>query len=148
MEYSTYVSAAEKFKSFGQVQLSVRTMEHAHEMERKKIADLDFDILVGKTREFKGARFSEFRLLREKESNTIMIIFESSSNTHRINATIKSDGTLVWHDGNLFLNRKSVKSLERLVSHIANYRRDLQKLLKEMGLSTSDLKISTRTFYI
>jgi hypothetical protein len=148
MEYTTYISAAEQIKTFGQVDLAKRMVEHADFIEKRKIQDLQFDILVGKTREFKGAKFTDARILREKESNTIMFIFESSANTHRINATIKSDGTLVWHEGNLFLNRKSVKSLERLVTHIANYRRDLQKLLKEMGLETSNLNVSTRTFYI
>lgn len=148
MNYSTYASAAEKLSSFGQKQKALTLLKHANELEQKKINDLKFNILVGEVRPFKDAKFHSAQVLREREANTIMCIFQSDVNTHRINAKIKPGGEVQWSDGNLFLDRQSVKSYERLLDYLTNYQNDVQKLLSEIELKKDDLKVVNRTFYI
>lgn len=148
MRYNTYISAAEKLTALGQRDLAMRFLSHANEIVNKRVSEFDFDILVGQVKAFNGAKFAETRLLREKEANTIMFIFKSGANTHRINTTLRHTGEIVWHDGNQFCNRKSVRFFEKLVSIIVEYNKDLQKLLSQMGLQPSDLKITHRTFYL
>ncbi len=148
MNYSTYASAAEKLSSFGQKQKALALLKHANELEQKKINDLKFNILVGEVRPFKDAKFHSAQVLREREANTIMCIFQSDANTHRINAKIKPGGEVQWSDGNLFLDRQSVKSYERLLDYLTNYQNDVQKLLSEIELKKDDLKVVNRTFYI
>jgi hypothetical protein len=148
MNYSTYASAAEKLASFGQKQKALALIKHASDLEQKKINDLKFNILVGEVRPFKDAKFHSAQVLREREANTIMCIFQSDANTHRINAKIKPGGEVQWSDGNLFLDRQSVKSYERLLDCLTNYQSDVQKLLSEIELKKDDLKVVNRTFYI
>jgi len=57
MNYSTYISAAEKLSSLGQKQKALNFINHANELERKKINELKFNILVGEVRPFKDAKF-------------------------------------------------------------------------------------------
>ena len=85
MNYSTYASAAEKLSSFGQKQKALALIKHASDLEQKKINDLKFNILVGEVRPFKDAKFHSAQVLREREANTIMCIFQSDANTHRNN---------------------------------------------------------------
>jgi hypothetical protein len=40
MNYSTYISAAEKLSSFGQKQKALALINHANDLERKKINEL------------------------------------------------------------------------------------------------------------
>ena len=148
MNYSTYASAAEKLSSFGQKQKALALIKHASDLELKKINDLKFNILVGEVRPFKDAKFHSAQIIREREANTIMCIFQSDVNTHRINAKIKPGGEVQWSDGNLFLDRQSVKSYERLLDYLTNYQNDVQKLLSEIELKKDDLKVVNRTFYI
>lgn len=148
MRYTTYISAADKLSALGQKELAKRFLSHANQIVEKRVSEFDFDVLVGHVKAFNGAKFVETRVLREKESNTIMFIFKSGSNTHRINTTVRHTGEIVWHDGNHFCNRKSVRFFERLVGIIVEYNKDLQKLLYEMGLKPTDLKITHRTFYL
>ena len=155
MKYTTYkdtrwkkfISAAEKLSSLGQKDLAKRFTEHANDIISLQLNVFDFDILVG-VKPFMGAKFFETRVLREKESNTIMFIFKSGSNTHRINTTLKESGEIVWHDGNLFSNRKSVRYFENLIRIVVDYNRDIQKLLSVMGLHNTQLRLIHRTFYI
>lgn len=149
MNYSTYISAAEKLSSFGQKQRASLFIKHANELEQKKIDDLKFNILVGEVRPFKDARFHSVQVIREREANSIMCIFQSDiNNTHRINAKIKPGGEVQWSDGNLFLDRQSVKSYERLLDYLTSYQNDVQKLLGEIEVKREDLKIVNRSFYI
>jgi hypothetical protein len=148
MNYSTYISAAEKLSSFGQKQKAMKLIDHANDLERKKINNLKFNILVGEVRPFKDAKFHSALILKEKEANTIMCIFQSDTNTHRISAKIKQGGEIRWSDGNLFLDRQSVKSYERLLDHLTNYRNDVQKLLGEIETKRDDIKVVNRSFYI
>lgn len=148
MKYTTYISAAEKFSALGQKEVSKRVLTHANEIVNKRLKEFDFDILVGQVKHFNSAKFVETRVLREKEANTIMFIFKSGTNTHRINTTLRNNGEIVWHDGNHFCNRKSVKSFEKLINIIIEYNKDIQKLLTEMKLNPDELKLIQRTFYL
>lgn len=147
MNYSTYISAAEKLSSFGQKQKASNIISHANELEKRKIKDLKFNILVGEVRPFNDAKFHSVQILREREANTIMCIFQSDVNTHRINAKIKPGGEVRWSDGNLFLDRQSVKSYEKLLDYLSN-QNEVQKLLNEIDLKKEDLKVVNRSFYI
>ena len=148
MNYSTYISAAEKLSSFGQKQKALLFIQHANDLEKKKIDDLKFNILVGEVRPFKDAKFHSAQIIREREANTIMCIFQSDVNTHRINAKIKPGGEVQWSDGNLFLDRQSVKSYEKLLDYLTTYQNEVQKLLTEIALKKDDLKVVNRSFYI
>jgi hypothetical protein len=148
MKYSTYVSASEKVSAFGQNDLAKRLIEHANLIEQKKIEDLKFDILVGKVKAFDNAIFHSVRVLREKEAITVMFIFTSGQNTHRINCTLKQNGEIVWCDGNLFKNRSSVKNFTKLFYHLTNYNKDIRNVLKESEISVNSLNVVNRTFYI
>jgi hypothetical protein len=148
MNYSTYIYAAEKLSSFGQKQKALNLINHANNQERKKINELKFNILVGEVRPFKDAKFHSAQILRGGDANTIMCIFQSGVNTHIINAKIKPDGEIRWSDGNLFLDRQSVKSYERLIDYLSNYQNDIQKLLIEIEIGKKDLKFVNRSFYI
>ena len=147
MNYSTYISAAEKLSSFGQKQRALSLIKHANELEEKKINEFDFDILVGEVKTFSSAKFDSVRVLREKEGNTIMCIFKSGNNTHRINSTMKNDGSLLWSDGNLFVNRKSVNNFNKLLNHLKNYQKDVKKVLTDLALDNKDISIINRTYY-
>lgn len=147
MNYSTYISAAEKLSAFGQKQRALCLVKHANELEEKKINEFDFDILVGEVKTFSSAKFDSVRVLREKEGNTIMCIFKSGNNTHRINSTVKNNGSLLWSDGNLFVNRKSVNNFNKLLNHLKNYQKDVKKVLTEMSLDGKDISVITRTYY-
>ena len=148
MNYSTYISAAEKLSSFGQKQKALLFIKHANDLEKKKIDDLKFNILVGEVRTFKDAKFHSAQIIREREANTLMCIFQSNVNTHRINAKIKPGGEVQWSDGNLFLDRQSVKSYEKLLDYLTTYQNEVQKLLTEIALKKDDLKVVNRSFYI
>ena len=123
-------------------------IKHANDLEKKKIDDLKFNILVGEVRPFKDAKFHSAQIIREREANTIMCIFQSDVNTHRINAKIKPGGEVQWSDGNLFLDRQSVKSYEKLLDYLTTYQNEVQKLLTEIALKKDDLKVVNRSFYI
>jgi hypothetical protein len=148
MRYTTYISAADKLSALGQKELAKKFLTHANDIVNKRVSEFDFDILVGQVKTFNGAKFAETRILREKEANTIMFIFKSGTNTHRINTTLRHNGEIVWHDGNHFSNRKSVRSFEKLIQIIVEYSMDAQKLLAEMQISPSSLKVIQRTFYL
>ena len=148
MDYKTYISAAKKVSSLGQKELSMKFIKHAELLEEMKIIDMKFDILVGEVKLFKGAKFQSTRVIREKEGNTIIFIFISGDNTHRINVTINKDGSVSWLDGNKFSNRQSVNSFIKLFKHLRNYKKDIIKLLEELSLTDKDLNFLNRTFYI
>lgn len=148
MRYTTYISAAEKLSTLGQKEIAKKFLSHASDIVTKRVSEFDFDILVGQVKHFNGAKFVETRVLREKEASTIMFIFKSGTNTHRINTTLRHNGEIVWHDGNHFCNRKSVRCFEKLVGIIVEYNKDIQKLLTEMQLDQNKLRLIQRTFYL
>ena len=149
MNYTTYISAAEKLITFGQKNKANSFIEHANKIEKRKISELKFNILVGEVKAFEDAKFIEARVLREKESNTIMFIFKSGNdNTHRINTTINKDGSVKWQSGNLFLDRYSVKNFDKLLRHITNYQKDIISVITAMSISKEAINLVNRTFYI
>ena len=149
LDYSTYLSAADKLASHGQKNKADRLRGHADEMEMKKINQMSFDILVGETRSFPDAKFSKATISREKNAYGVMCIFTSEPNhTHRVYATINSDGSVDWREYNKFANRKSVNEYQKLLKLLATFQPDLKKLLDEMGLEPSQLKVTSRTFYV
>ena len=148
MDYTTYISAANQVSSLGQTDLSKNFIKHANSLEERKITDLKFDVLVGSTKTFSGAKYDSFRVIREKEAVTLMFIFKSGENTHRINATLNLDGKITWCDGNLFSNRFSVNSFIKLIYHLTNYNKNILDILKEKQISVNDLQVINRTFYI
>lgn len=148
MNYSVYISAAKKVSSLGQNELSKEFIDHANYLEQRKISYLTFDILVGQVKSFTGAKFDSFRVIREKEGVSIMFIFKSGQNTHRINTTLKSDGGIVWCDGNLFSNRVSTNNFMKLIRHLVNYDKDIINILNDKQIDINDLRVVNRTFYI
>ncbi len=148
LDYSTYASAANKIKQHGQSDRATKISSHSIEMESKKIKDMSFDILVG-PKEFPGAKFHSIQVLRESSSKGILMIFESgNTNTHKILATVKDDGSVVWRDYNKFANRRSVNEYQKALKLLANFQQDFKKMIDEMGLSPESLTIVPRTFYI
>ena len=148
MDYTTYISAAKQVASLGQKDLSLKFIKHAELLEEMKIINMKFDILVGEVKAFKNAKFQSVRVIREKEAVTLMFIFKSGVNTHRINATLNNDGKITWCDGNLFSNRVSVNSFIKLLYHLTNYNKNILDVLKEKEISVNDLQVINRTFYI
>jgi hypothetical protein len=148
MNYSVYISAAKEVSTLGQTDLAKKFIKHANSLEERKIAYLKFDVLVGSTKTFSGAKYDSFRVIREKEAVTLMFIFKSGENTHRINATLNLDGKITWCDGNLFSNRISVNSFVKLIYHLTNYNKNILDILKEKEISVNDLQVINRTFYI
>jgi YD repeat-containing protein len=149
LDYSTYISAADKLSQYGQKTKADRLKSHADQMEMNRINEISFDILVGETRVFNNAKFIKANVSRESNANGILCVFNSEpNNTHRIFATINKDGTVVWRDYNKFANRKSVNDYQRLLKMIANFNVEIKKLLSEMNLTPADIKVESRTFYI
>jgi len=147
MNYKTYISASELASSYKQLKLSKDFAEHAINLEKKGIEKLSFDILVG-SREFKNAKYDYSRVIKESKSNTLLMVFKSGDNTHRLNLKVSKCGSLSWTDGNLFSNRRSVNDFQKLIIKISKYQNDLVSLLNEVSLKTEDLKLVNRTFYI
>lgn len=148
MKYSTYIAAAERLSILGQKKKASSLVEHAVKQERRKIDELNFNILVGEVRRFDGAKFHSVQVLREREANTLMCIFHSDVNTHRICANLKSNGDVVWSDGNLFSDRQSVRSYEKLLCCLSSYHPDIKKLLSEIEVHKDSIRVLGRTFYI
>lgn len=149
LDYSTYMSAADKLAAHGQKGKSDRLRGHAEEMEMKRINEMSFDILVGETRTFNDAKFSKATISREKNAYGIMCIFNSEPNhTHRVYATINNDGSIDWREYNKFANRKSVNEYQKLLKLLASFQPEVKKLLAEMKLDSSQLRVVSRTFYV
>ena len=152
MNYTTYISAAEKLMTFGQKNKANSLIEHANKIEERKISELKFNILVGEVKEFKDAKFTEARVLREKEANTIMFIFKSGNdNTHRINTTINKDGSInfiysnnidghfgipkvIWSNGagDPIIDEKGKYGLTQFAYAIVDDKQNLQKIKEAM----------------
>lgn len=148
LDYSTYTSAADKLASFGQKTRSSELRSHGVEMERKKIENYSFDILVGEVKTVPNAKFKSLSIVRESQAYSLVSIFESSAGTHRVSSILNDDGTIMWRDNNKFSNRKSVNNFSIVLKLLSKYQPDFVKLLEELGLTTDQLQIVHRTFYI
>lgn len=148
LKYSTYSSAVDKLSQYGQKSRAERIKSHAEEMELLHINDMKFDILVGESRTFPGAKYQSVQVMRETASKAILMVFSSGDNTHRVLANINADGTIVWRDFNKFANRRSVNEYQRAIRLLASFNPAVKKLVDEMGLSPESLNVVSRTFYI
>ncbi len=148
LNYSTYTSAVDKLGQYGQRGRADRIKAHAEEMELLHINDMKFDILVGESRTFPGAKYSSVQVMRETSSKAILMIFKSGDNTHRVLANISPDGTIVWRDFNKFANRRSVNEYQKAIRLLASFNPAVKKLIEEMSLTPESLNVVSRTFYI
>lgn len=155
LDYSTYISAADRLSQHGQKSRAEKIKSHAVSGEMKKINDMSFDILVGDSRVFNNAKFHSVQVMREKNANGVMMIFTSdpssgrgSSNTHKVLSTINNDGSVTWRDFNKFASRRSVNDYQTALRKISEIQPDIKKMMEDMNLSPSDLRVVSRTFYI
>lgn len=149
LDYDTYTSAAGKFQDLGQKERAKKLREHGAEMERKKIDEYKFNILVGEVRTYNDATFKSLDILREKTAYSIVCNFHSEpNNAHRVCATIGQDGTISWRDYNKFADRKSVNNFLTILKILGSYQPNFVGMLNEMNLTPAQLKLSSRTFYI
>lgn len=147
LQHSTYSSAADKLKSHGQRDRADKMISHSIGNQTQQIKKMSFDILVG-PKEFKNAKFEKAQTLRESGSKGVTLIFSSGeNNTHRILASVKENGDVVWRDGNKFSNRKSVNDFQKALRSLASFQSDIKKMIEEIGLTPDSLNVVTRTFY-
>jgi hypothetical protein len=147
LDYSTYMSAADKIASYGQTKRSEEIKAHAKDMARMIINDMDFDILVGSVRPFPGAKFHTGRVFKSGTAWTLQVIFKSGENTHNVTCQLTVGGEITWTEGNKFMNRKSAIKFQQLVQQLAKYQPDFVGFLNEYQLNSDDLKVVLRTFY-
>lgn len=148
LDYTTYVNAADKMSAFGQKSRADKVRSHADKTQMDKINETLFDILVGESRVYSGAKFLSAQAMKEKNSIGILCVFTSGNNTHKVLATLENDGTLVWRDYNKFANRKSVNEYLKAVKILATTQQDIKRLLEEINIKPEELKVAARTFYL
>jgi hypothetical protein len=149
LDYSTYISAADKLEDFGQIDRSKELRTHAVNMSRKEVDEMTFGILVGGVRPFPEAKFQEMSLFRSGESFLLRAIFNSGNNTHRIDSVINpKTGDITWSEGNKFLEKRSAMKFQKLVGAISKNQDDFQSFFVESKLTLTDLKVVFRTFYV
>ena len=141
LDYSTYMSAADKLSAFGQVARSKEVKDHAVNMSRKVVDDMTFGIMVGDVKPFPEAKFTT------GEGWTLQAVFQSGNNTHRIGCSVSDIGEIIWRDGNKFIDRKSVVKFQKSIISLAHSQIELVGYLKETGLQPEDLRLIQRTFY-
>ena len=147
LNYSTYMSAADKLSGFGQTDKSKELKSHAIKMSRKVDDDMVFGIMVGGIRPFPEAKFISLDIFKTGEGWTLQAIFQSGNNTHRIGCSVSDMGDISWRDGNKFIDRKSVVNFQKVIVSLANTQDELVNYLNETGLKPEDLKLIQRTFY-
>jgi hypothetical protein len=148
LDYSTYISAADKLEDFGQIDRAKELRTHAVNMSRREV-DETFGILVGGVRPFPEAKFQEMSLFRSGESFLLRAIFNSGNNTHRIDSVIDpKTGDITWSEGNKFLEKRSTMKFQKLVDAISKNQDDFQSFFVESKLTSTDLKVVFRTFYV
>jgi hypothetical protein len=64
LDYSTYMSAADKMAGYGQVKKAEEVKAHAKNMSMMLIKNMEFDILVGNVKEFPMAKFLNARIFK------------------------------------------------------------------------------------
>lgn len=148
LNYSTYMSAADKLASYGQEDISKQVRQHADDMSRREIDNMTFGILVGGVRPFPNAKFTSLDIFKSSRSWILNTIFQSGDNTHKVTASVSNTGEIVWMEGNKFLDRKSVLNFQKMLVKLCESQDDLKSFLSENSLAPEDLKPSMRTFYI
>lgn len=147
LDYSTYMSAADKLQQFGQSQRAKDLRTHAVSMARKFADENTFGILVGDVREFPEAKFVRLEVFTKGNTWCLRGIFESGQNTHRVDAEIMNNGDIVWKEGNRFLDRKSTQNFQRVISDLCRTQTDFHNFFQNSGLTPENLKLVSRTFY-
>ena len=147
LNYSTYMSAADKLSGFGQTARSKEVKDHAVNMSRKVVDDMTFGIMVGDVKPFPDAKFTSLDIFRTGEGWTLQAVFQSGNNTHRIGCSVSNTGEVAWRDGNKFIDRKSVVKFQKAIISLAHSQDELVNYLKETGLQPEDLRLVQRTFY-
>ena len=109
---------------------------------------MSFDILVGETKTFSGAKFEKMIISKETESIGIDMIFKSDNNTHNVLSSLDKTGSVVWKDKNKFVNRISVNKFQKVIRILSSFQPDFKRMLDEMDLSPDQIKVIPRTLYI
>jgi hypothetical protein len=148
LNYSTYMSAADKLAGYGQTDRAKELRDHAVDMSRKAIDSMTFGILVGGVRPFPDAKFTSLDIFKSGSGWVMNSIFQSGNNTHKVTSSVSPDGDITWREGNKFLDRKSVLNFQKMIVKLCESQDDLQSFLSESGLSPEDLKPVLRTFYV
>ena len=149
LDYSTYMSAADKMAAYGQTKKAEEVRSHAKKMAMMLIQNMDFDILVGSVKEFPGAKFDNARIFKSGTAWTLQVIFQSSGNyTHSVMSKVTDTGEITWQEGNKFMNRKSAIKFGQLIEQLCIFQPDFVGFLKEYNLNGSDLKLIQRTYYL
>lgn len=147
LDYSTYMSAADKMASYGQTSKAEEVRKHALTMARKVIDDMNFGILVGGVRTFPNAKFENARIFKSGNAWSLQVILKSDNNTHSVNCKVLENGEVTWADGNKFMDRGSVLKFQQLVKQLSKFQPDFLSFLKENNLNSEDIKVVLRTFY-
>lgn len=147
LDYSTYMSAADKMASYGQTSKAEEVRKHALTMARKVIDDMNFGILVGGVRTFPNAKFENARIFKSGNAWSLQVILKSDNNTHSVNCKVLENGEVTWADGNKFMDRGSVLKFQQLVRQLSKFQPDFLSFLKENNLNSEDIKVVLRTFY-
>jgi len=148
LDYSTYMSAADKLAAYGQADRAKDIRNHAVDMSRKAIDSMTFGILVGNVRPFPDAKFTSLDIFRSGSGWIMNSVFQSGNNTHKITSSVSPTGDITWLEGNKFLDRRSVLNFQKMIVKLCESNGDLQSFLSENGLSSEDLKPVLRTFYV
>lgn len=148
LDYSTYMSAADKLASYGQTDRAKEIRSHAVDMSRKEIDSMTFGILVGNVRPFPDAKFTSLDIFKSGSGWIMNSVFQSGNNTHKVTSSISDTGEITWMEGNKFLDRRSVLNFQKMIVKLCESQDDLQSFLSENGLSPEDLKPVLRTFYV
>jgi hypothetical protein len=148
LNYSTYMSFADKVAAKGQSELADEARYHAVNISRKPIDNMTFGILVGGVRPFPDAKFTSSEIFKSGNGWIMNSVFQSGNNTHKVTSAVSSTGDITWMEGNKFLDRKSVRNFEKMIVILCESQDDLKGFLSENSLKPEDFKTDIRTFYI
>lgn len=148
LDYSTYISAADKLAGYGQTKRAEELRAHAQTMSRKMADEETFGILVGEVRPFPSAKFSDLTIFRTSENSWCLRgIFKSGESTHRIDCNVSRDGQITWKEGNKFLDKKSVMKFQKVIIELSKSQDDFKDFFRLTGLTSDSLILVLRTFY-
>jgi len=149
LDYSTYMSAADKMAGYGQTKKAEEVKTHAKNMAMMLIKNMDFDILVGSVKEFPKAKFLNARIFKSGTAWALQVMFESDGGyTHNVMSKATQDGEIIWQEGNKFMNRKSAIKFGQLIEQLCLFQPDFVGFLKECNLNSADIKLIQRTYYL
>lgn len=149
LQYSTYMSAADKMVGYGQSKKAEEIKSHAKKMAMMVIENMEFDVLVGGVKEFPKAKFYSARIFKSGNAWTLQVIFQSEGDyKHSIMSKVTEGGEISWQEGNKFMNRKSTIKFGQLIEQLCQFQSDFLGFLKEYKLNSGDLKLIQRTYYI